>query len=274
MKKYELLGWIIADNLINTVFQPIVKLDNGAIMGYEALSRGPEGTELYSPLEIIKEVKIQDMISDVDSLFVRNAFVNAKMRGIRDLLFINIEPVAYEYYYSMLTLVQSQKFGIDPERIVIEITERSRVSKIRGFKECAKICTRLGMSLACDDFGSYYSNFDILRLINPKYIKVDRSITRGIDREPYAQAILKSLLLLADLTGITPIVEGVETKEELMTLLQFGVKSAQGYFLAMPGSEPYEVSDEALSIIHKFSKNSVQKKLNDVQETQIMSSTL
>lgn len=96
------------------------------------------------------------------------------------------------------------------------------------------LCQRWGLSIALDDFGAGYSSEGVLLTINPSYVKIDMSIVRGIDRDKSRQTLLGGILSYSKTQDIRIIAEGVETREEMVYLIEAGVDYIQGYYLAVP----------------------------------------
>lgn len=242
------------ENLIQTVYQPIINLADGSVMGYEAFSRGPEQTCLHAPAEIIAAAKERGMTCEIDCLFVKNTLLTASLRKVGKPLFINIEPVDWGPFHALETITRCEAYGIRPEAVIIELPQGSNVFDIRALCRYIRIFNGLGINLAYDDFCLNHVNFDLLRLINPRYIKINRKLVMDIGANRHAQSVVKSILDFSRLTRSTLIASGVETRSELLSLLELGVKSAQGYYLAMPGSRPSGIRNEAMGVINKFNR--------------------
>jgi EAL domain-containing protein (putative c-di-GMP-specific phosphodiesterase class I) len=123
------------------------------------------------------------------------------------------------------------------ERVVLEITERSRLQGIEAWDESVERVTELGFSIAVDDLGAGYSSLSVLAELQPRFIKVDMSIVRGIDTEPRKQRLVDLLCRFADATEATLIAEGVETKEDATALRVCGAHMLQGYLFGRPSLE-------------------------------------
>jgi EAL domain-containing protein (putative c-di-GMP-specific phosphodiesterase class I) len=106
---------IIKNAFVETYFQPIVDLTNGNLIGYEALSRGPKGSSLFMPNALITEAKSRNRMKELDYLLRKTSLVNAEKRGLRKMLFINVDPVSiYEDDPAASVVMRSSEFGIPP----------------------------------------------------------------------------------------------------------------------------------------------------------------
>jgi EAL domain-containing protein (putative c-di-GMP-specific phosphodiesterase class I) len=119
-------------------------------------------------------------------------------------------------------------------RVVLEITERSRLQGIEAWEDSVDAVTKMGFSIAVDDLGAGYSSLSVLAELQPRHIKVDMSIVRGIDSEPRKQRLVALLCRFADATGANLIAEGVETQEEAAALRICGAHMLQGYLFGRP----------------------------------------
>jgi EAL domain-containing protein (putative c-di-GMP-specific phosphodiesterase class I) len=123
------------------------------------------------------------------------------------------------------------------ERVVLEITERSRLQGIEAWDESVERVTAMGFSIAVDDLGAGYSSLSVLAELQPSFIKVDMSIVRGIDCDPRKQRLVDLLCRFADATEACLIAEGVETEEEEAALRICGAHLLQGYLFGKPSTE-------------------------------------
>ena len=137
------------------------------------------------------------------------------------------------------------------DRIVLEVTEEENIDGTiwEAKRECLE---RLGWRTALDDYGTGYNNEKMLLLINPDFIKVDLEIVRSIDSDPDKQAIFRNIVGYAHERGKFIIAEGIETKEELETVICLGADYLQGFFLANPERYPKPVPEEKRRLIQEL----------------------
>lgn len=202
---------IVDNKKITPVFQPIISLTDGRIIGYEALSR------------IVNPMVIHDKA-------FRSGFTSEYLK----------------------------QYGLELKNIVFEITEKSAVDDIRGFKDTISHYKSQGYHIAVDDAGSCYSGLNLICDIVPHYLKLDIQLIRDIHKDAIKYAMVKSMVEFANLVNIQLVAEGIECEEELITLLKLGVHNGQGYFIRKPDAELKSVEKDAFEIIKKYNPESVK----------------
>jgi len=247
---YDSIDSIIEYEQIRTFFQPIVSLKDASILGYEALSRGPAGSLLEQPNILFKAAAESNRLWELEYLCRLKAIERSIGISGTKKLFINVDPkvILDERYKIGFTKELLAANGIDPTNIIFEITERTCVEDYRGFFTVISNYTDQGYEIAIDDTGAGYSGLRMLAEIHPQYIKIDMELVRDIDKKRINQALIKALRDFADSTGMAVIAEGIETGEELNTLIQLGVGYGQGYLLQRP-SEQLEDLDFNIKVL-------------------------
>lgn len=237
MHNKEKIQELIIKETIETVFQPIISFEDNKIIGYEALSRGPQGTEYENPYLLFDAAAEADILFELDRLCRKKALLNAKSISPMYRLFINCLPSAVHdpefkdaYLKSFLNEVK-----IKPVNIVLEITEREAIENYDLFKEAVSYYSGLGFAIAVDDTGTGYSGLETLFELKPDFIKIDISIVRAIDKNIVKQELARALIAIAKELNSTVIAEGVETEDELNTLKKIGIPLGQGFLFARPG---------------------------------------
>ncbi len=246
---------VIAHEMIITLLQPIIDLHTMQTIGYEALSRGPEGTRWHSPIALIEEAMRCDMLWKLELIFRKKAIAHASEVGVENLLFVNVDPnvIHDPKFEEGLTKHVVYENGLKPGQIVFEITERTAIHQYDLFKEAIEHYKKQGYNIAIDDTGAGYSNLNAISHIHPSYIKIDMELIRDIDTNSFKQAIVKSFVVLSNLTGSKLIAEGVETIDEAKTLISIGVHMGQGYLFGRPNREKKAIDktlkDELMGVV-------------------------
>jgi diguanylate cyclase (GGDEF)-like protein len=221
---------------IRTVFQPIVSLRTGEIFGFEALSRGPAGSVLESPLELFAAAEKYNLLFAVEKLCREKALTNAK--GIMDgcKIFININPyvILDPEFKDGTTKKIISELGINQSDIVIELAEKASIQDFRSFRIALEHYRDQGFQMAIDDTGAGYSGLQTIVSLNYKYIKIDRSLVENIDKDLVKQALLEVFIKFSKKINASVIAEGIETAGELETIIDLGVDYVQGYLIARP----------------------------------------
>jgi EAL domain-containing protein (putative c-di-GMP-specific phosphodiesterase class I)/GGDEF domain-containing protein len=233
-RKIVRLEEIIHQGKIHTLFQPILRLSDQKVIGYEALSRGPKGTEFESPELLFELAAAGKMVWLLERLCRQKTLENSRKLPRGAKLFINVEPpvVADPLFRN---LEPFERMGLRPEDIVLEITERSAIKDFKTFKKALEFFRRAGFKVALDDTGSGYATLHALWAIRPDYLKIAASLIHYIDKAPLKQQLLKMLLLFAKEGKCKTIAEGVERREEFWVIKEAGVDFIQGFLFARPG---------------------------------------
>jgi len=225
-------------------FQPIVDFQTKQIFAQEALVRG---LNRQSAGEIISQVNNENLYKFDQMCRVKAVRLASKL-NIKSFLSINFLPNAVYRPDNCLrtTIKAASEYNFPLDKIIFEITEVEKVKDNSHLKNIVTEYQRQGFKTAIDDFGAGYSGLNLLSVFQPDFLKLDMELTRAIDANPVKQAIVKGILHVARDLGISVIAEGVETKNELETLREFGINLFQGYYFAKPAFEslaeiPFEI---------------------------------
>ena len=242
---------IIDENRFLYHFQPIVSAVDGSIYSYEALMR-PISDMRLSPFHILKYAGLTGRLYDIECATFLNVLSmidsdGARFKGRR--VFINSIP-------------RTTLKGDDLRRIgellikhsntaVVELTEQAE-SDDRELSALKERYLNMGVELAIDDFGTGYSNVENLLRYMPHYVKIDRSLISEIQNYPKKRYFVREVIDFCHGSGIRVLAEGVETSEELRTVILMGMDLIQGYYTARPALEtldaiPYDIVQEIKS---------------------------
>jgi EAL domain-containing protein (putative c-di-GMP-specific phosphodiesterase class I)/CheY-like chemotaxis protein len=223
---------------VHLALQPLVNGKTGKVEAFEALLRSQHSI-LNGPLSVLRAVEKHEQLSRLSEIvFQRASEWLDKVEG--DFrLFINIHPEELADFDGMCTRLEMLRPWA--HRIVLEITERSRLQAIDSWEKTMSRVTEMGFLVAVDDLGAGYSSLSVLADLQPKYIKVDMSIIRNVHLEPRKRRLVELLCKFAEATDAMIVAEGVEYEEELHTLKECGAHLLQGYFFAKPSLEETDV---------------------------------
>jgi EAL domain-containing protein (putative c-di-GMP-specific phosphodiesterase class I) len=232
----ELLQDAIARRDIFPVFQPVFDLASGEMIGMEALSRGPRGSEFESGETLFSLAERTELLVPLERVCRQRSLEAAAYANPKQQIFLNLSPAAASdpEFLGPLFQEQVQSLGIEPDRIVLEITERTYAVYEGLFREVLSKFRQQNFRIAVDDVGTGYSNLSSLAEIEPDYLKFDNVFVRGIDRRRVKQDLLEALMSFARKMKTKVIAEGIESKEELKVLQSLGVPYGQGFLLARP----------------------------------------
>jgi len=240
----EIRGAALLQEAINrrdftAVFQPVFALSSGKMMGMEALSRGPKGSEFESGETLFSLADRTELLAPLErvcrDISLETAAAAPAAVGPR-LLFLNLSPAAASdpEFLGPRFREQVESLGLKPESIVLEITERTYVVYESLFRDVLSRFREQNFRIAVDDVGTGYSSLSSLADIAPDYLKFDHVFVRDIDRRPIKQDLLEALMSFARKMNTRVIGEGIETREELEALRGLGVEFGQGFLLASP----------------------------------------
>jgi EAL domain-containing protein (putative c-di-GMP-specific phosphodiesterase class I) len=224
---------VVLEESLTTVYEPVVQLEHGRILGYEALSRGPAGTPLVDPLVLFDVAASCDLEFELDALCRRQAIRNAPVLALDQRLFVNILPssVCDPDFDSLGVCRLLRDAGLVPENLVLEISERQAIASFARFRQSLDRFSALGFGVALDDTGAGFASLEAALELRPDYLKVDISLVRGIQNSPERQALVRGLQAVAQQMGAMLIAEGIETAEELAVLRSLGIACGQGFHL-------------------------------------------
>jgi EAL domain-containing protein (putative c-di-GMP-specific phosphodiesterase class I) len=241
---------VLLGHQITTVFQPIVDLLRGGLLGFEALSRGPAGTQAHSPISLFEAAAATDLVFELDRHCRRRALRTARDLPMPHRLFINVVPASmYDPDFQGASLIRLlEGLGLSPERIVLEVSEQYAIENYTLFVEALQNFTHLGFSIAVDDIGAGYSGLEKIAHLNPRYLKFDMQLVRDIDRSHVKREMARALKTFADKMDSQIIAEGIEREGEQQACVDLGIDYGQGYLLARPAPlETFNLGAEAPS---------------------------
>lgn len=254
---------LINEELVTYHFQPIIDAKDGSVFAYEALMRVDLPT-LHSPADVLRLAREENSLHEVERItFFRassayQALENAGKVVPSALLFVN--SIASQYLTPDELSEYSARYASILPRIVIEITEEEVLDpKALRIKQTIRGSSG---AFALDDYGSGYSNERSLLELSPNYIKIDLSIIRDIDTDANKRQIVSNTVSYAHQRGMKVVAEGLETANEVRTVLSLGVDLLQGFFLAMPQVEPGGASEESLAVIAEMHSQSDESQIS------------
>jgi EAL domain-containing protein (putative c-di-GMP-specific phosphodiesterase class I) len=232
----DLLRRIIAESQITPVFQPIFELATGRVRAFEALSRGPAGSGFETGERLFSFAERADLLLPLERVCRRRILEDAGGITPGQLLFVNLSPAAAgdDEFLDGTFVRQARDRGFDPAGIVVEITERTYALHQALFTKVLQELRREGFRIAVDDMGTGYASFSSLAEIQPDYLKFDSVFVHEIQNHRIKRDLLDAMLSFARKTNTQVIAEGIETGEELETLIELGVPLGQGFHLARP----------------------------------------
>jgi EAL domain-containing protein (putative c-di-GMP-specific phosphodiesterase class I) len=236
----ERLQDILLRERVITAYQPIMRMKEATVMGFEALSRGPRGSGLETAHALFEAAAKHNLRVELDRLCRRRALLSSGRIPSNARIFINTLPATIQdpQFRGKQLIDFLEKAQVAPQRIVIEITEKDVIENYGIFRETMAYFTDLGMSFAVDDVGSGYSGLEAIAKLKPAFLKIDIGLIRDVHSSTVNQTMVKALLTLGRGIGATVIAEGIQTEDEVQALKAMGIDYGQGHFLARPDPGP------------------------------------
>lgn len=217
--------------------QPIIHLDTGERFGYEALLRSQNN---IAPGELFRAANRFGLHSKLDQR-ARAEAIKATYHAVlpHEKTFINFLPsTIYNPDYCLQhTFEVIDRYGLSPDRFIFEVVETEKVQDVAHLQHVFATYKKRGMKVALDDVGAGFSTLDMLKRLEPDYVKIDRSYISFCDEDAEKRAFLKNVRQLTRSMGITILAEGIERIEEVDVCRELGFDLAQGYYFGKPS--PY-----------------------------------
>ncbi len=214
---------------LTMVFQPIVDLEAEVVVGFEALARFPFAPK--RPIETwFTEAAAVGLRSDLELAAVKAALAVLPDAPAGPYLSVNAMPD------TLASAGLAELLAAAPaDRLVLEITEHAPVHDYEALNAAMRRMRGRGIRLAVDDAGSGFASLRHILQLAPDIIKIDNALTRNVYKDPARRALAAGLISFAAELGATVVAEGIQTRQELETLRELGVRYGQGFYLARPG---------------------------------------
>ena len=227
------LDEVLRARALRPVFQPLIDLRSGSVLGFESLIRGPLGSAFETPAALFGAAGREDRLADLDSQCRLAAFEAAADGGLGGglTLFVNLEPGA-------LSDLRAASLCPPPGlRVVIEITERALTSEPASLLRTVAHLRRQGFGIAVDDVGADSRSLALMPFLRPDVIKLDLRLVQQRPSVDIAR-ILAAVSAQSESTGAVVVAEGVETGEQVGVARSLGASIAQGFHFGRPGPLP------------------------------------
>ena len=230
------LAQAIAAQSLSLAFQPIFGREPGDIRSFEALLRWRHPTRGWvSPSEFIPIAEESRLILPLGRWVLEQACAAAIRWTKPYRVAVNLSPVQIQG--GNLSAVVAEVLaatGLDPARLVLEITEGVLIEDVATATTVLSDLKRQGVRLALDDFGTGYSSLGTLSRFAFDKLKIDRSFTQKLVTDPAAQAIVEAIIAMGRSLSLSVTAEGVETEQQLAILQRLGCDEYQGFLLGRP----------------------------------------
>ena len=231
---------VVTADAISPVYQPIVDLQTGRVVGFEGLSRPGPDTQFGDAASLFTTAEASGRTADLDWVCIRSIVAGAGKLAAGQTLSLNLSPKTVEApeFQPQPLLGLLARAGISPDRIILEITERQSIDHLETLRSKLGACRAAGFRIAIDDVGAGNSGLRLLSQIHFDLVKIDLSLVQAGAQHEASLDVVRSLAELATRWGAYAVAEGVETPAQLRMVRSIGLGHAQGYLLGRPTDEP------------------------------------
>jgi len=235
-----LVARVAATGAIRAVFQPIYDLTTGAPRGFEGLVRPLPNSGFNDPGTMFAAAEATGRTAELDIACLNSVMEAASRMRLPGSLTVNLSPRTLEMdEFSIQTFLRMiVRHGLDPRRIVLELTEREAVEDIDRLRSAVEACRAAGIKVAADDVGAGNAGLRLLSQLRFDIVKIDLSLVQGGAGRNQSLEIIRTLRDLADRWGALAVAEGIETAAQLEVVRSLGIDAGQGYLLARPTEQP------------------------------------
>jgi diguanylate cyclase (GGDEF)-like protein len=228
---------VIARGQLHPVYQPIVEVSSGKVLGVEGLIRPGTATRFEGPAALFAAAEASGRLTTLDLACVEIIVAGARRLAPNQFLSVNLSPRTIEAgefsTTALLAILARHRFP--PERLVLELTENQPLLHPERVRRKIEACRAAGVRFAADDLGAGNAGLRLLAEIRFDVLKVDLSLVQRSAPGAPSRAVVLSVVELAARTSALVVAEGVERQVELTQLAELGVGAAQGYYLGRPG---------------------------------------
>ena len=223
---------------VRSLYQPIVDLDSGLPVAYEALARGPQASPLESPAALFGAAHELGLVAELDRACRSAAIDGALAAGLQPphALFVNVEPGAVLGDDAPLSHEDDLLAG--RLRVIVEFTERALTDRPAEVLAAVAWLRERGCGIALDDVGVDERSLALMPFLAPDVIKLDMSLIQARGATPAAARVLNAVAAEAERSGAVLLAEGIETEEHLARARALGATLGQGWLFGRPGPLP------------------------------------
>ncbi|MEZ9504178.1 EAL domain-containing protein [Vibrio sp. 10N.286.51.B11] len=207
--------------------EPIINTEDNCVLYYELLSR----VRNVGVLSFINTMRRTNLLTFHTILLIETVR-KAKLNNSHEIYGVNVCPSAL--VGSNFARLREHLTAMEANEFVVEITEYSNIGYGCEVIDNIKDIKKLGITIALDDFGTGNNNIEIINVISPAYLKLDRCFVKDIESGEHHQGVLLNISEIGRLSNITMIYEGVETRRQQYILCQLGYNLHQGYLYSRP----------------------------------------
>jgi len=256
------LDALLESTHLSVVFQPIVDLTTGEVVGREVLGRiapsadGAQTHGVTGPAALLELAHAHGRLVAADRR-LREIGIETLARegGASEVFFLNVDPRVLDDPTFTRHLLDT--YGVPPTRIVLELTESGVLDSDR-LEQLVRHYAGHGFRIALDDVGAGYASLTALVRVRPHFIKLDKVLVRYLSGDPLRSHLVRALSDFGRRAGIQVIAEGIEDEADLRALLECGVMLGQGYLLARPAHQVAPLSAPTRALVQRAARDAPQ----------------
>lgn len=232
------LDSLLRPGSITTLYQPIYDISGEPrVFAFEALSRGPAGTNFESPDILFSYARHKRAEHIIDRACIALALERARPLPTDVRLSVNVHASTVTQgggTFAPFLDVELRRAQIDPTRVIVEVVEHALAWNAHDYAACVDELRAIGVAIALDDIGVGLSNYRMMLDTRPSFLKIDRYLIAGSAEDPRRTVILESICELAEKLEATVIAEGIEAGADLARVRGIGIRYVQGFLLSVP----------------------------------------
>ncbi|MEX1345715.1 MAG: bifunctional diguanylate cyclase/phosphodiesterase [Candidatus Limnocylindrales bacterium] len=230
---------IIRARNLKPVYQPIVDLSDGSVLGFEGLIRPGASSPFSNPGQLFAAAAAAGRTVELDLACFEVVAAGAVQIDPQQVVSINLSPQTLEMedFTASWLLEILARYEISPGRVIVELTEREAITDLDRLRRSVASLQRAGLRLAADDVGAGNAGLRLLSQVRFDIMKIDLSLVQDGAQHDSSRAVVRSLMDLAARQGAVAIAEGLETAEQLRSLRELGITTGQGYLLGRPAPD-------------------------------------
>jgi diguanylate cyclase (GGDEF)-like protein len=230
----------LRDGEFRLFYQPLVRADDGRLMGCEALLRWQHPQRgLVSPADFIPAAEHSGLVSELGAFTIQGACAQIARWKAAGLAFgtvaVNVSALEFRHHRLIDVVTQAlAEHGVKPHELELEVTESVLMTDTDSTRRIVDRLQALGLRVVVDDFGTGYSSLAYLKHLRPSKVKIDRAFVRDLPDDADDRVLVPAIVQLAHSLGIAVVAEGVETEAQRTFLQQCGCDLLQGYAISRP----------------------------------------
>lgn len=248
----DILDRSLKEHKLGVYYQAIFDTQQQKTFAYEALARilDAQNEQMYAAGSFIDSIESASALVKLDQEMIETIFRQLSLRAIEEKIFINLSTLTINHHTSLEHIMQAiQKFGIDSNSVVFEITEQTAIKDIEATETFMRTLNAIGIQFALDDFGQGYSSLFVMTRLPINYLKIDKSFVYRVLFDRNMADIIKVITDFCHIRHIKVIAEGIESIEQMEAVSQLGVDYLQGFHIGKPQKHPYQTEEDLGRVI-------------------------